>query len=219
MENPADLKKQLYVEFEGEQGVDEGGVSKEFFQLVVEEIFNPDIGKGSGSAPGPRRPHSLQPAGAPGPGARHPLLQPPLGRAVQLGGPLRVDRTEPPGAFRALLCLKRGSANREPPAALWPLQCVWLLHRTLQPGRVVWKKWREKRLFKKTWLSDSSRRPADGPWSGRPQTSPVASGLSSEGAGGACAGVGALAGPWKQVSALQLPTPSPACPPPDGRRP
>ncbi|XP_078254962.1 ubiquitin-protein ligase E3A-like isoform X2 [Rhinoraja longicauda] len=43
-ENPSDLKKQLYVEFEGEQGVDEGGVSKEFFQLVVEEIFNPDIG-------------------------------------------------------------------------------------------------------------------------------------------------------------------------------
>ncbi|XP_041128672.1 ubiquitin-protein ligase E3A-like isoform X2 [Polyodon spathula] len=44
MENPADLKKQLYVEFEGEQGVDEGGVSKEFFQLVVEELFNRDIG-------------------------------------------------------------------------------------------------------------------------------------------------------------------------------
>lgn len=45
MENPSDLKKQLYVEFEGEQGVDEGGVSKEFFQLVLEEIFNPDIGE------------------------------------------------------------------------------------------------------------------------------------------------------------------------------
>lgn len=44
MENPYDLKKQLVVEFEGEQGVDEGGVSKEFFQLVVEEIFNPDYG-------------------------------------------------------------------------------------------------------------------------------------------------------------------------------
>lgn len=44
MESPSDLKKQLYVEFEGEQGQDEGGVSKEFFQLVVEEIFNPDIG-------------------------------------------------------------------------------------------------------------------------------------------------------------------------------
>uniref|UniRef100_A0A2K5S5X5 HECT-type E3 ubiquitin transferase n=1 Tax=Cebus imitator TaxID=2715852 RepID=A0A2K5S5X5_CEBIM len=42
-ENPADLKKKLFVEFEGEQGVDEGGVSKEFFQLVVEEICNPDI--------------------------------------------------------------------------------------------------------------------------------------------------------------------------------
>lgn len=50
MENPADLKKQLYVEFEGEQGVDEGGVSKEFFQLVVEEIFNPDIGKTANSS-------------------------------------------------------------------------------------------------------------------------------------------------------------------------
>ncbi|TNM87607.1 hypothetical protein fugu_005828 [Takifugu bimaculatus] len=43
-EKPSDLKKQLFVEFEGEQGVDEGGLSKEFFQLVLEEIFNPDIG-------------------------------------------------------------------------------------------------------------------------------------------------------------------------------
>ncbi|XP_039294797.1 ubiquitin-protein ligase E3A isoform X2 [Nilaparvata lugens] len=43
MENPKDLKKQLVVEFEGEQGIDEGGVSKEFFQLIVEEIFNPDF--------------------------------------------------------------------------------------------------------------------------------------------------------------------------------
>lgn len=45
MDNPQDLKKQLFVEFDGEQGVDEGGVSKEFFQLVVEDIFNPDFGK------------------------------------------------------------------------------------------------------------------------------------------------------------------------------
>ena len=43
-DNVADLKKQLIVEFEGEQGVDEGGVSKEFFQLIVEQIFNPDYG-------------------------------------------------------------------------------------------------------------------------------------------------------------------------------
>lgn len=42
--NPKDLKKQLVVEFVGEQGVDEGGLSKEFFQLVVEQIFNPDFG-------------------------------------------------------------------------------------------------------------------------------------------------------------------------------
>lgn len=45
MDNPQDLKKQLFVEFEGEQGLDEGGVSKEFFQLVIEEIFNPDFGE------------------------------------------------------------------------------------------------------------------------------------------------------------------------------
>ncbi|CAH2091795.1 unnamed protein product [Euphydryas editha] len=44
MERALDLKKQLVVEFEGEQGVDEGGVSKEFFQLVVEQIFNADYG-------------------------------------------------------------------------------------------------------------------------------------------------------------------------------
>lgn len=43
MENPNNLKKQLVVEFEGEQGIDEGGVSKEFFQLVVDEVFNPDF--------------------------------------------------------------------------------------------------------------------------------------------------------------------------------
>lgn len=42
LENPGDLKKQMMVEFEGEQGIDEGGVSKEFFQLIVEQIFNPD---------------------------------------------------------------------------------------------------------------------------------------------------------------------------------
>ncbi|XP_042898021.1 ubiquitin-protein ligase E3A [Parasteatoda tepidariorum] len=43
MESPTNFKKQLVVEFDGEQGIDEGGVSKEFFQLVVEEIFNPDF--------------------------------------------------------------------------------------------------------------------------------------------------------------------------------
>ena len=45
MENPSDFKKQLFVEFDGEQGLDEGGLTKEFFQLVIEEIFNVDFGK------------------------------------------------------------------------------------------------------------------------------------------------------------------------------
>lgn len=40
MANPSDLKKQLKVEFEGEEGVDEGGVQKEWFQLLVAELFS-----------------------------------------------------------------------------------------------------------------------------------------------------------------------------------
>ncbi|THD27031.1 Ubiquitin protein ligase E3A [Fasciola hepatica] len=44
LENPGDLKKQLLVEFEDEQGIDEGGLSKEFFQLIIEKIFDPVYG-------------------------------------------------------------------------------------------------------------------------------------------------------------------------------
>lgn len=39
-ENPATLRKQLFVEFENEQGIDQGGVSKEFFQLAIDELLN-----------------------------------------------------------------------------------------------------------------------------------------------------------------------------------
>ncbi|KAI9498288.1 hypothetical protein BDB00DRAFT_755039 [Zychaea mexicana] len=39
-----DLKKQLRVQFVGEEGVDEGGVQKEFFQLVIRELFDPKYG-------------------------------------------------------------------------------------------------------------------------------------------------------------------------------
>lgn len=44
MTNPKGLTQQLVVEFVGEQDIDEAGVSKEFFQLIIEEIFNPDFG-------------------------------------------------------------------------------------------------------------------------------------------------------------------------------
>ena len=44
-DNPDDLKKQLRVQFRGEEGLDEGGVQKEFFQLLVEELFNQDFGE------------------------------------------------------------------------------------------------------------------------------------------------------------------------------
>lgn len=39
-----DLTKQLKVEFVGEEGVDEGGLRKEFFQLCWDKLFNGDYG-------------------------------------------------------------------------------------------------------------------------------------------------------------------------------
>lgn len=38
------LKLPLKVEFKGEQGIDQGGVSKEFFQLVTGELLDPKYG-------------------------------------------------------------------------------------------------------------------------------------------------------------------------------
>jgi ubiquitin-protein ligase E3 A len=39
-ENPEILRRQLFIEFENEQGIDQGGVSKEFFQLAIDELLN-----------------------------------------------------------------------------------------------------------------------------------------------------------------------------------
>ncbi|VDM10033.1 unnamed protein product [Wuchereria bancrofti] len=44
MDNSANFKKQLRIQFDGEQAVDEGGVSKEFYQLITDELFCPDYG-------------------------------------------------------------------------------------------------------------------------------------------------------------------------------
>jgi len=38
------LKKPLKIHFDGEEGVDEGGVQKEFFQLLVEQLYEEDYG-------------------------------------------------------------------------------------------------------------------------------------------------------------------------------
>lgn len=40
-----DIKKALRIEFDGEEGVDAGGLRKEWFLLLVREVFNPDHGK------------------------------------------------------------------------------------------------------------------------------------------------------------------------------
>jgi hypothetical protein len=39
-----DLKKPLKVKFMNEEGVDQGGVTKEFCQLIVHELFRPEMG-------------------------------------------------------------------------------------------------------------------------------------------------------------------------------
>ncbi|KAK9480683.1 hypothetical protein V1514DRAFT_151348 [Lipomyces japonicus] len=40
-QSPQDLKKRLMIKFEGEEGLDYGGVSREFFFLLSHEMFNP----------------------------------------------------------------------------------------------------------------------------------------------------------------------------------
>lgn len=42
--HPDDLKKQMKVQFVGEDGVDEGGVRKEFFQIIVRQLFDEAFG-------------------------------------------------------------------------------------------------------------------------------------------------------------------------------
>jgi hypothetical protein len=34
-------KMQLKVHFRGEEGIDEGGLTKEFFSLIIKELFDP----------------------------------------------------------------------------------------------------------------------------------------------------------------------------------
>ncbi len=50
-----DIKKGLRVVFSGEEGVDAGGLRKEWFLLLIREVFNPDHGRSS------RQPSELRP--------------------------------------------------------------------------------------------------------------------------------------------------------------
>lgn len=43
-QNRANLRKKLKITFAGEPGVDEGGVKKEFFGLLTEQLFDPNFG-------------------------------------------------------------------------------------------------------------------------------------------------------------------------------
>ena len=41
-DNKLDFKKPLKVVFEGEEGIDEGGVQKEFFLVLVRQLLDPN---------------------------------------------------------------------------------------------------------------------------------------------------------------------------------
>eukprot|EP00053_Salpingoeca_punica_P016233 m.152094 g.152094 ORF g.152094 m.152094 type:complete len:653 (+) comp16912_c0_seq1:114-2072(+) len=43
-DDPERLRKQLKIKFIGEEGIDEGGVQKEFFQLAIRDLFDPKYG-------------------------------------------------------------------------------------------------------------------------------------------------------------------------------
>ena len=42
--HPSEFRKKLFLNFEGEEGLDYGGVSREFFYLISREIANPNYG-------------------------------------------------------------------------------------------------------------------------------------------------------------------------------
>ena len=44
-EGPQAFKRELKIKFANEEGVDEGGVKKEFFQLIVRHLFDVEYGK------------------------------------------------------------------------------------------------------------------------------------------------------------------------------
>eukprot|EP00042_Codosiga_hollandica_P052106 m.655503 g.655503 ORF g.655503 m.655503 type:complete len:577 (+) comp58421_c0_seq4:708-2438(+) len=44
MDDPREFKKLLRIEFGDEEGLDAGGLSKEFFQIVIRELFDPKYG-------------------------------------------------------------------------------------------------------------------------------------------------------------------------------
>eukprot|EP01133_Synstelium_polycarpum_P011476 gene11476-13379_t len=43
-QHPQEMKKELKIQFIGEDGIDQGGVQKEFFQIVVRKIFDLEFG-------------------------------------------------------------------------------------------------------------------------------------------------------------------------------
>ena len=44
IQSPIELRRRLRIIFDGEQGIDQGGLTKEYFQLIIEELFDIKFG-------------------------------------------------------------------------------------------------------------------------------------------------------------------------------
>lgn len=96
----AELRKPLRVEFQGEQGVDAGGVKQEFFQLLTASLFDPACGLFTYDEQ--LRRHWFHPAAADSP-SEFMLIGAAIGLAIFNGVQLDVTLAAP--AYRLLLNL------------------------------------------------------------------------------------------------------------------
>ena len=99
-------QKPLRVIFEGEPAIDEGGVRKEFFQLLLEKLFQPECGMGTLTlAPTPTQPqpqpYKTNPNPSPSPNPNpNPIPNPNSDRAGTACGPT-PQRRAPSGSRAA----------------------------------------------------------------------------------------------------------------------
>jgi hypothetical protein len=100
----AALKKKLRVVFEGEEGIDESGLAKELFQLLIRQVFDPNFGLWVYDAE--TRTHFFNPACPPDVGREFVLIGILLGLAIYNG--VLLDCAFPLAVYKKLLGLPVG---------------------------------------------------------------------------------------------------------------
>jgi len=126
-----DIKKALRIEFDGEEGVDAGGLRKEWFLLLVREVFNPDHGLfvyDNDSQLCYFNPHSFETSD------QYFLVGVVLGLAIY--NSTILDIALPPFAFRRLLAASptQGTGGHPKPAMTYTLHDLAELRPALARG-------------------------------------------------------------------------------------